>query len=651
MVENTESFYGGGTSSLSPEYGNFVGYRMSAASLGFPGSPQTANQLGETVTALKQGVKAFEVSMLVPDTTEVIPKQHFEEMRALMKLSGVKPSVHGPVLDASGFTDKGWAGDDGRADNERRMFDAIEKAHILDPKGNIPIVFHSSNGAPGAEWRPGKKEWGEDEFVMEKGAAVNRETGQTIQLKREYKFRPEHPEELEEGSYIKDGKKNKGGPAGTLFTAEGTVGSANLGEWESKLTEVAQMNKHAQEIIGSAPLNLGKYENAVIDMENHKIVGRDESGKLVKLPWFDKETKQDESYNQMAKAGLFLENAELSFKGAFHNAYKYGSGKQKKELKELAENYRGELNGVKDQIWGPCKRQRLLDKALFKLREVTEDRPLVENGQIVKKNGYKIRDEDYGIPQVFQESTAFAIDKASETFGNLAMKSYGKYGGNAPVIAIENMFQGFAFSRAEDLKPLVEKSRERFVEQLVKEKGIGKKEAEGIAEKQLGVTWDVGHLNILKKKGFTDKDILAQTKKIAPMVKHVHLTDNFGFADSHLAPGMGNVPLKGILEELEKTGRLGEMRKIVEAGAFVQHFKKSPHPWTMSALGSPLYGMKNAPYWNQVENVQGAYFGGYGMVNPPTHHQYFGAGFTTMPVELGGQMAGGQSRFGNTPMA
>jgi sugar phosphate isomerase/epimerase len=657
MAENYESFYGGGVSSLSPEYGNFVGYRMSASALGFPGSPQTANQLGETVNALKQGVKAFEVSMVMPETTEVIPKQHFEEMRALMKLSGVKPSVHGPVIDASGFTDKGWGGDDGRADNERRMFDAIEKSHVLDPKGNIPIVFHSSNGAPGAEWRPGKKEWGEDEFVMEKGAAINRETGQAIPIKREYKFRPGHPELFEKGGeYVRDErgrvkvdakgkpiiKYYEGRPPGLLFDAEGSIDSINLGEWENKLTEVAQMNKHAEEIIGSAALNLPEYENAgIIDGEvvNYK------TGET--LPPFDKETGQDASYDQIRKAGLFLENAELTFKGAFHNAYKYGTPEQKKELKKLSQDYADKMEATSEilrtrdgkkvlNIWGPVKRQKLLDEYVGKLRKITSP--------------------DYGgeTPKLYQESTTFAMDKASETFGNLAMKSYERFGKSAPVIAVENMFQGFAFSRAEDLKPLVEKSRERFVEQLVKKEGMSKKEAKRVAEKQLGVTWDVGHLNVMKKKGFTDEDILKQTKLISKdksMVKHVHLTDNFGFADSHLAPGMGNVPLKGILEELEKTGKLGEMRKIVEAGAFVQHFKKSPHPWTMAALGSPIYGMKNAPYWNQVMDVQGSYFGGYGTVNPPTHHQYFGAGFTTMPVELGGQMPGGQSRFGGTPMA
>jgi len=161
-------------------------------------------------------------------------------------------------------------------------------------------------------------------------------------------------------------------------------------------------------------------------------------------------------------------------------------------------------------------------------------------------------------------------------------------------------------------------------------------------------------LNMIKKKGFTDVDMMKETKKITEdktMVKHVHLTDNFGFGDSHLAPGMGNVPFKKIMEQLEKTGRLGEMRKIVEAGGFVQHFKKSPHGLSMAAFGSPIYGMKSGPYWNQAMDIQGSYFGGYGTLNPPQHHTMYGAGFTTMPVELGGQMDGGQSRFGGTPMA
>ena len=156
MVESytaTESFYGGSETPLSPDYGNFVGFRMGADKLGFPGSPQTANQLGETVNALKQGVKAFEVSLLIPDTVEAVPQQHFEEMRALMKLSGVKPSLHGPLVDPSGWGEQGWTGDVGREESERRMFDAIEKAQILDPNGNIPVVFHGAHEVRSAEFK------------------------------------------------------------------------------------------------------------------------------------------------------------------------------------------------------------------------------------------------------------------------------------------------------------------------------------------------------------------------------------------------------------------------------------------------------------------------------------------------------------------
>jgi len=259
-------------------------------------------------------------------------------------------------------------------------------------------------------------------------------------------------------------------------------------------------------------------------------------------------------------------------------------------------------------------------------------------------------------PQVYQPLANFAMDKAAETFGNVAWNAYDKVAKGdidaTPMLAIENMYQGMAFSKAEDMKKLVEKSREQFVERAM-DKGMDKSAAEKKAEKILGVTWDVGHLNMMKKAGFEDKDVVSETEKIAPLVKHVHLTDNFGYSDSHLAPGMGNVPMKEILEKLEKTGKLGDMRKIIEAGGFVQHFQKSPHAVTMAAFGSPIYGMKGGSYWNQAMAISpgGGYFGGYGTTLPEKHFQTYGAGFSGLPQELGGQMGGTQSRFTGTPNA
>ena len=233
MANSYEGFYEGSVSTLSPDYGNLTGFQMNAAMLGFPGSPQHANQIQDTVNAIKHGTKVFEVTMLQPDVSESIPKQHFNEMRALMKLTGVKPSVHAPILDAAGFGERGWT-PDGRADNERRLFDAIEKAQMLDPSGNLPIVLHAANGAPGTEWRPGDEKAGEDKFVMESSTAINKETGAAAPIKREFKIRPQHYQLLDKGGKItKDGFKYVEGEQGLLYDAEGSIRSINEGEWSN----------------------------------------------------------------------------------------------------------------------------------------------------------------------------------------------------------------------------------------------------------------------------------------------------------------------------------------------------------------------------------------------------------------------------------
>ena len=121
-------------------------------------------------------------------------------------------------------------------------------------------------------------------------------------------------------------------------------------------------------------------------------------------------------------------------------------------------------------------------------------------------------------------------------------------------------------------------AKKEFVKQLVKDRGLDKKEAKKIAEKGMGVTWDVGHINQLRKYGYTKEDVIKETKKIAKEVKHLHITDNFGYSDSHLAPGMGNVPISEQLREIEKAKGKEEfekMRKVVEGGGMCQHYQTS----------------------------------------------------------------------------
>jgi hypothetical protein len=82
----------------------------------------------------------------------------------------------------------------------------------------------------------------------------------------------------------------------------------------------------------------------------------------------------------------------------------------------------------------------------------------------------------------------------------------------------------------------------------------------------------------------------------------------------------------------------------------VQHFKVSPTQYVLEAMGSPLYSMMAQPYWNQMKAVQGSYFAGYGTTLPEQHFSIYGAGFSGLPTELGGQIPGKGSRLTGTPM-
>ncbi|MAH46630.1 hypothetical protein CMI37_12435, partial [Candidatus Pacearchaeota archaeon] len=415
-ISNYEAFQSGGYSSLNPDYGNFVGHRINAGAIGSPTGIQTANQLNEVIARMREGVKNIELQPIQQDVFDQIPKQHFQEIRALMKLSGVKPSVHAPMIDPAGFDpEKGYRGDIAREDAERKLFSVIEKSRELDPQGNTPVVIHSSSGIPGREWRPkeGTKPGEEERFEEWRGMAINQETGQITDIKREKLFRPSHPEDLD-----LEAKE------GTEMSPELRIHSINAGEWENKLIELAQFKKHANEIMGDAPLVLGEESHLPAIPENTNALGKIDPRKA-------------EAYNKMRDADIFLENTKLGFDAAFEKAFKYGKPEQREMLKDIAEEYNNKMKEasvplkIKDGreidvpvIGAPSKKREALNQAIHRLASIVP-------------------------PETFVPVEEFAMDKTATTLGNLAAKSYEKYGKNAPVLAIENMYSGFAFSRAE----------------------------------------------------------------------------------------------------------------------------------------------------------------------------------------------------------
>ncbi|MBI2652281.1 sugar phosphate isomerase/epimerase [Candidatus Woesearchaeota archaeon] len=207
---------------------------------------------------------------------------------------------------------------------------------------------------------------------------------------------------------------------------------------------------------------------------------------------------------------------------------------------------------------------------------------------------------------------------------------------NNPVtVAIEHIFPERFGGHPEELKWIIKKSRERMAdlltkpeieygagmkpEEIDKEKlekgfkqpnpyymGVSREEAEKLAERHIKATLDTGHINLWRKYWQEDprktreqneeafkKWALDQVESLAKekMVGNVHLADNYGYHDDHLAPGQGNSPIREIMSILKRYGY--EKAVTVEPGADASTDLSDFHGLmkTWRFFGSPVYGM------------------------------------------------------------
>ena len=320
----------------------------------------------------------------------------------------------------------------------------------------------------------------------------------------------------------------------------------------------------------------------------------------------------------------FLNDSYRRIRELFETANRYGSPEDKKVLGEF-------VNNVKSKVEQINNSQDIHEKIALKEEVIDE--------------GVKSF-EKISPPKIYKPLTEFARENTTETFSEVAWDSYKKFKDKTPIISIENPPAGGAFSTGKELKGIVEATREKFVEKAVRD-GMGEKAARDAAERTIGVTWDVGHINMLRKYGYEAKDIIKETEQVAPLVKHVHLSDNFGIEHTELPMGMGNVPVGEMLKKIPEK----EIKKIIEAGNWYEHFKTSPVKETFEAFGSPMYPF-GPVYWNQNIGLQQGYFSGMeGSWLPQINYQLSGTYFSQLPKELGGQIQGGQgNRMSGKPM-
>ncbi len=207
---------------------------------------------------------------------------------------------------------------------------------------------------------------------------------------------------------------------------------------------------------------------------------------------------------------------------------------------------------------------------------------------------------------------------------------------NPVVVAIEHIFPERFGGHPEELKWIIKKSRERMVEFLIKPEieygasmapeeltknklkpgglmqpnpyymGISKEEATKLAERHIKATIDTGHINLWRKYWQDDprktkeqndesfnKWAVKSIESLAKdkMVGNIHLADNYGYHDDHLAPGQGNSPVREIISTIKKYGY--DKAVTVEPGADASTDLSDFHGLmkTWKFFGSQVYGM------------------------------------------------------------
>jgi hypothetical protein len=533
-------------------------------------------------------------------------------------------SLHSPLIEPTGFAENKW--DEGAWKSaQQQLAGVVEKAALLGP--SVPLTIHGSH-VPSMQSRydpAGAKAIGKELQAYEQ--RIGGTTPEHEQLKA-YLSRSEIPQMMTvvdpisgELKPIMGGEQYIAPGVKHFFSPQERLSIQNSQQWEDIQK---QFLDYHTEIIRTQQLM----------------------------------TQQAEEFKKIqADANLTAEQKHAAQRQLENNV---------SLLSARAENYNGELRRA---ISGVYDRVARADPEVFK--RIPEAAQALKHGDVY---GALMAIPHETPPELLKPTEDFAREKAAETFANVAMRSYDIASkpskelqaagvtdvSKAPIITIENVSPEAAFGRGESMKALVEESRTKFANKLMSERHVPQAKATEIAKNLIGATWDVGHINLLRKYGYNEEKITEEIKKIAEDIKHVHLTDNFGYADAHLAPGMGNVPIKDMLEHLKKGGKIPpEIRGIVEAGGYVMSFGENPTLKTLQYFNAPVYGFQNAPSWGGENPAVGNYFmgsggysAGYGMMLPPIHYGEYGAGFSGLPTALGAiPGAASKSAFAGTPNA
>lgn len=666
-------------------------------------NPFVPKQLEEFGKMLNTGMKNFEIGTLEMKNFETIPDEHLKEIRRLSKLTDTNVSMHGPMMDWSGFGEKGKWSEQTRKEAEGKMLSVMKRAEILNDKGNMPVVFHAAHQSFSNFYDKTFDSKEKKDKLIESLEFLKSEAEKQ---KKEAEKYGDKEKIKEQEARIKSFENNREGFSNGTKQIVRVLGIVNTDTGESTGIEIEE-----KYVMGSD----GKSHKVIFDPYSRL----DEYNRML---WTKEKMNFNQLHEQEEQTNRRMESPVRELMQIRDNLKKLEELDQKKELDEAGRERKEELGRIysenskimnsetnalqehvriirrdrehlkeeiaskffklatKEQEGEFEKKAVELNKQLEKARE-DYDKKISESKEDYERNYWRNKLESkkaeiefqtigaMATPKIFKPLEEFAQDKFAETVSNVLSEfAKGKTTGElnkAPMMCIENWVPTSPMSRGDTLREGIRKSREKFAEKLLanadflkENKNEAKEKANQVAERLIGATWDMGHINQLRQSGIEGKElqrtVIEETQKIADMVKHVHITDNFGFEDSHLAAGMGNVPIREVLETLEKRGFKG--RGILESGGVINAFGIQPHHIDLEYFHAPIYNngidaktklqKVRPPYWSaEYPNFYTDTFIEY----PQQHFNMYGSGFSTLPKSLGGEAGTSNSRFSNTP--
>ncbi len=558
----------------------------------------TKDALQNVVAKMREGASAVEIGFMGAGKGDIfsgriapesIGREQREAIRELAKLNKVELTTHATVgiTGTSGLTEQGFS-DEARERNIIEIKRAIDFA--ADTAGGGPVVFHTG------EWqRPiykaGEKYGGKFlAYPEEKEKAhiffADKERGTIQAIPKD--IRLWEPVVDEWGTDPETGKKTavkyKYNSDGTIKMKEMRYDDIVKQEQEKNpnlLPEEAFLQHHFDAEYKNSHAMALRYAKDAKDRENVL----DKIKKAIPV-WeeIEKNLPEEEKWRFMQKEmdrtgyGRELETMGLISPGEKKITSKFLKGLTKEMDKEILFEREYSISAGK--------------QAENIKKQMTDLRPIEEVGMI----------------------------KTADSVARTAMYAYDveqKKGLSKPLyVAPENLFPETGFGgHPQELKEIVQKSRDKMVDLLKIQKGMGDSEARGVANEHIKATFDIGHATTWRKffqgsdKEFKDW-VVGQVKDLVKtgIIGHVHIADNFGYYDEHLTPGEGIAPIKEMVEEIKKAGL--KVSYTVEPGAQdpAKQYEALYGAWRL--FGSNIYAAVAPGGWTDTwTNVQNSYFG------------------------------------------